>query len=414
MVPITDASKAQNTRIVSANTTGLSNSKEKDKQPEVYVFTVSPISVLLQPKTQITFEFSSNSPNAGNISENLSCTSLVGNDRKDRTVFECNLKGQFIDPFLQFTENTVFFKYIWQKGVPIEPLSKEIEISCVALLPANFLLKCTPPFSINRERFALEPGQSESLRIDFDPGHKYDKTSGQAVQKLQIIHQDHPQKDNIELIGEVCFPNLKMETSIVDFGCILNDTTKKVYMKMTNCSILDVVYDWNFVEEVIMGDESADTGDNINQIFDILPVMGKLKPGETETVEFLYHASEGQKHTAIAVCKVDGGPDYEITLNGESSIVTYQLSRYSINFGDIPYNESSAQEFFIENIGKVPFEYSINLDTLQRPGILEVFPAQGKVGASEKAKISMKITPGIPDYLEEVIRSKLLITIRFC
>ena len=85
-------------------------------------------------------------------------------------------------------------------------------------------------------------------------------------------------------------------------------------------------------------------------------------------------------------------------------MVAYQLSRYSVHFGEIPYNESSMQEFFIENIGKVPFEYTINLDTLQRPGILEVSPAQGKVAAAEKAKISMKITPGIPDYLEEVIQ----------
>lgn len=407
LIPIVDPSKTQNTRIVSANTTGLSNNKDKDKQPENFVFTVNPVTVLLQPKTQITFEFSCNSTTAGNISENITCTSLVGNERKDRVVFECNLKGQFIDPFLQFTENTVFFKYVWQKGVPIEPLTKEIEITCVALLPANFLLKCTPPFSINRERYALEPGQSESLRVDFDPGHKYDKTSGQAVQKLQIIHTDHPQKDNIELIGEVCFPNLKMETTTVDFGCILNDTTKKVYMKMTNCSILDVIYDWNFIEEINMGEDVPESSDPINQLFDILPVKGKLSPGETETVEFSYHSGEGSRHTAIAVCSVEGGPDYEVILTGESSVVNYQLSRYSINFGDIPYNESSVQEFFVENIGKVPFEYSINLDTLQRPGILEVTPAQGKVGASEKAKISMKITPGVPDYLEEVIQVEI-------
>jgi Flagellar-associated PapD-like len=407
LVPILDSSKIQNTRVVSANTTNISNNKDKDKAPEVYVFSVNPITVLLQPKTQITFEFFANSSSAGNISENLTCTSLVGSERKEKIVFECNLKGQFIDPFLQFTENTVFFKYVWQKGMPIEPLSKEIEITCVALLPANFLLKCTPPFSINKERFELEPGQSKSLRIDFDPGHKYDKTSGQTIQKLQIIHQDHPQKDTIELIGEVCFPNLKMETTNIDFSCILNDTTKKVYMKMTNCSILEVIYNWNFVQEIIMGEEPTENSENINQLFDILPVKGKLRPGESETVEFLYHASSGLKHKALAVCDVDGGPEYEINLTGESSEVNYSLSRYAINFGDIPYNESSVQEFFVENKGKVPFEYSINLDSLKRPGILEVAPAQGKVGASEKAKVSIKITPGIPDSLEEVIEVEI-------
>jgi len=27
-----------------------------------------------------------------------------------------------------------------------------------------------------------------------------------------VIHLDHPHRDNIELIGELCFPNLTFET----------------------------------------------------------------------------------------------------------------------------------------------------------------------------------------------------------
>lgn len=416
LVPVSDNNNTKQTyRGNSANnTSGVSNSKEKDKGPEVYIFNVSPVAILLQPKTQITFEFTANSTVAGILSEKLICTSLVGNERKDKIIYECQLKGQFIEPFLQFSENLLHFKYVWEKGIQIEPLSKNLEITCVSLLPTNFLLKCSPPFNISRERFSLEPGQSESLRVDFDPGHKYDRISGKALQKLQIIHQDHPQKDNIELIGEVCFPNVKLEATVVDFGCILNDTTKKIYMKMTNNSILDVNYDWAFVEEVVVDDhrlaldssrENASTVDSaVNQYYDILPVMGHLAPGESETIEFVYHSQSGIKHVATAMCAVEGGPEYEVTLIGESSNVGYQLSKYSIDFGNIPFNESSPQEFFIENPGKVPFEYVISLEKLTRPGVIEIMPSQGKVGAGEKAKITVKVTPGIPDTVEEIIQ----------
>lgn len=41
---------------------------------------------------------------------------------------------------------------------------------------------------------------------------KTDRISGLNNGKLQIIHLDHPHRDNIELIGELCFPNLTFET----------------------------------------------------------------------------------------------------------------------------------------------------------------------------------------------------------
>ena len=50
------------------------------------------------------------------------------------------------------------------------------------------------------------------VRIDFDPGMKTVRISGLNNGKLQVIHLDHPHRDTIELIGELCFPNLTFET----------------------------------------------------------------------------------------------------------------------------------------------------------------------------------------------------------
>lgn len=55
-------------------------------------------------------------------------------------------------------------------------------------------------------------------------------------------------KDSVDLIGTVCYPNLTFEQSAIDFGCIQNNASKKIYMAMTNTSELTVAYNWVFVE----------------------------------------------------------------------------------------------------------------------------------------------------------------------
>lgn len=154
----------------------------------------------------------------------------------------------------------------------------------------------------------------------------------------------------------------------IDFGCILNDTSKKKYLTLTNISEMAVNYEWSFLEEEIttlntmkQEEESKKKKGKkgkvlpINEVFDILPVSGILMPGQTETVEFTFYSGHGLTYNGIAVCSVDGGPDYEVPIVGESSFVSYKLSATELDYGEIPYNESSAKEFFIENIGKVPF-----------------------------------------------------------
>jgi len=100
---------------------------------------------------------------------------------------------------------------------------------------------------------------------------------------------------------------------------------------------------------------------------------------------------------------VDGGPDYEVPILGESSFVDFKLSTHELDYGEIPYNESSSKEFFIENIGKVPFEFSINLSTVSRPGIIECSHMSGKVIAGERFKVVVKFFPGVPDNIDEML-----------
>lgn len=80
----------------------------------------------------------------------------------------------------------------------------------------------------------------------------------------------------------------------IDFGCILNDTSKRKYLVLTNISEMPVSYEWSFLEEENLSQLNAvqEEDENvskkkkrkpkilpINEVFDILPVSGRLMPG---------------------------------------------------------------------------------------------------------------------------------------
>lgn len=207
----------------------------------------------LPEKHGILFQFKAYSVKKGKISETFWLNSQAGNERKTNTLYVTNVEGEFILPNLIFSERRLFFKYSWEKNVPFMPISKNLELSCGSQLPVNFMLKVTPPFSINQEEFALLPGKSAAVRVDFDPGQKVDRVSGKQPGKLQVVHKDHPHREVVELEGETCFPNIKLDTTLINFGSILNDTSKKVLINMENVSEMPLHYEWTFVEEELVG-----------------------------------------------------------------------------------------------------------------------------------------------------------------
>ena len=140
---------------------------------------------------------------------------------------------------------------MWEKGIPAMPITKPLTISNTGDLATSITLKISPPFSCNTEVLTLPPKKEETIEIDFDPGMKQDRLSGESISKLQITHKGHPQKDFVELIGEVCYPNLSINPPKIGFGCILNDTSKKQYITMTNISEMICAYDWSFLEEEV-------------------------------------------------------------------------------------------------------------------------------------------------------------------
>lgn len=219
-------------------------------------------------------------------------------------------------------------------------------------------MKIDPPFSCNTEKLNLAPEKTESIEIEFDPGMWQERVSENITRKLTILHDNHPHRDIVQLCGEVCFPNLQILPPDIHFGCILNDTSKKKYLTLTNISQMPVSYEWSFLEEETTSLSSRPAIEEkkkgkkrkklpINEVFDILPVSGTLDRGQTETVEFTFYAGNQLPYSGIAIASVDGGPDYRVQIDGESSNVDFHIPETELDYGEIPFNESSTQTFTV-------------------------------------------------------------------
>ncbi|KAG2522693.1 hypothetical protein BBO99_00005426 [Phytophthora kernoviae] len=224
--------------------------------------------------------------------------------------------------------------------------------------------------------------------------------------KVLVSYTGHPQKDSVELLGDISFPNLAFDTTTIDFGCTLNDTQKAIVMNVTNVSKVDTSFRWVFIEdekETLPTAIAKKPYIPTNQVFDILPIRGLLKPNESEKIEFVYYGHANRRFKSTVACEIDGGPEYELTLLGEASSLVYKLDKQSLEFGQVLYNKTEDRDFSLLNIGKVPFSFSILADNVARGRMLEVAPTSGKIAPTEKQKILVRLRPGIPEYFEETL-----------
>jgi hypothetical protein len=271
-------------------------------------------------------------------------------------------------------------------------------------LPLDFVLKAQIPYSLDNYEHSLAPEESTTINIEFDPGYKSDRQSHKIPSALTAVYRGHPQRDNIALAGDINFPNLDFEYTVINFGCVLNDTTKTMLVKVTNSSTVDTAFSWSFVEDEEQARASATSKKPyvpVNQVFDILPIRSYLKPGESEDIEFVYYGHSNRRFKGLTVCEVEGGPEYEISLLGEASQVGFKLDHSLLDFGKVLYNKSEEREFCIINTGKVAFNFSISTHLVSRPDLFDISVPSGKVFPHEKQKIMVKFKPGLPEKIFE-------------
>ncbi|KAH8054149.1 hypothetical protein JL720_14520 [Aureococcus anophagefferens] len=347
-------------------------------------FTVVPEEVELRPRTAAIFTFRGYSTHKGLLEEKMVCETRVHKEKQSKPVFYTTVKADVIEP-------------------------------------PRFLRR--RPASVDAWEHTLEPDEETTVRVDFDPGYKGDRQSQKLDTRLTVAYHQHPQRDSVGLVGEINFPNLHFEYSVVNFGCILNDTTMTMRVRVTNCSKVETAFSWAFLEDEEASKATSTTKKPyipINQVFDILPIRSRLKPGEVEDVDFIYYGHAGRKFKGTCLCEVEGGPEYNIVLLGEASTVGYKLDRASLDFGNVLYTKSEDLEFNIVNTGKVAFPFTISLgksldlagllakrDDDEPPAVgsasdvLEVHPTTGRVAANDKQTIVVRLKPGLPETFRE-------------
>eukprot|EP00063_Salmo_salar_P029727 XP_014004562.1 PREDICTED: hydrocephalus-inducing protein homolog isoform X1 [Salmo salar] len=147
----------------------------------------------------------------------------------------------------------------------------------------------------------------------------------------------------------------------------------------------------------------------VEEVFDILPIYGVLEPGESQLVSFSFYGHADISGQVLALCEVEEGPTYEITLKGEASLVTYSLNRTEIDFGLQLFDHVAEAEITLRNTGKVGFQFSALLgekDVCEdpRPGHPLVIPKMGYIEANAEQKLSVYYLPGVPEVFHKTFQ----------
>ncbi|ESO91099.1 hypothetical protein LOTGIDRAFT_122343, partial [Lottia gigantea] len=141
---------------------------------------------------------------------------------------------------------------------------------------------------------------------------------------------------------------------------------------------------------------------SVEEIFDILPLYGTLQPGDTEQITLTFYGHADIWGQVKALCEVEGGPNYELTLTGEASLVEYSFDTKDIDFGKLMYDNVGSAEITLINTGKVGFNFTgLNMDPSlakhPKPGHPIMIPHTGYIEPLSEQKIVVKFLPGVPE-----------------
>ncbi|XP_078527074.1 hydrocephalus-inducing protein homolog isoform X2 [Lissotriton helveticus] len=494
------------------STTGnKSKNSSQNLEPSTRIFSLSPFRMELNPgqSIDVVLEGSTDSPKL--VKERLICHAIIGKHSGKELIMSVEVTCEFIAPILHLSAKQLSFYVEKLPGQELIPKYEPLILKNISSLPLSIFLSLKEPFSVcdteNQEIQAdvqpavLDIGAERELSIKFDPIFADKLQSRVAEEVLTIQYAEHPHKDYVALRGEVHFPNLHFQTTVVDFGCILNDTEVVRHVQMTNYSPLPVHYRWSFLmddwesfirftpgepklpfgsvlymdlesgEEHEEAEESDVLSENIatvkpseeskltmeepsqlgetaqeptvekskkefrcgpdvftpspelhqmhlalpqeeqhlitgvEEVFDILPLYGMLQPGESQQLSFTFFGHSGIRAQVKALCEVEGGPTYEITLRGEASLVCYELDKRELDYGLQPFDHVAETEFLLKNSGKVSFEFVVvnNIQAFKEnppPGAPLIVPSSGYIDSGGEQLMKVYYFPGVPEVFD--------------
>ena len=387
----------------------FSQTKPKIDDKANFSFKITPDQTTIQSQESVEFKFTVMCNKTTNFYIDLQIHTQIGKARHD--LFKPRLKGVFIKPSLTFSKQLLEFKHVHdseneekilnEEGslVPSQELltsvSNDFIITNTSKLPLSLILDCPEPFSISENMFRLDTQQSKDLRVIFDPKFKTDFISETVNRKLIVALEGLPQKFNVNLKGMIVFPNLEFTPSgSIDFGSMLMNTEQTKDIELKNPTDLPVNLTWELLP-------SKTLPQDISSIFDIYPTRATIAPHSSDATHVSFYAKGNPKsanayYEGIAVCHIEGGPEYTIPIKGGSANIMYQIEPNNISFGQQNYLTPLSSTINFTNTCDVPINYTIKIPKACKFNSISFTPPEGQLAAGQALKIEMNILTGSP------------------
>ncbi|KAI9141433.1 hypothetical protein BKA69DRAFT_1166800 [Paraphysoderma sedebokerense] len=368
---------------------------ENNQTKAVSYFEVTPSRFVLNSGEKQIVTIKGFSGVARHHQEKLVCQGTVEKDSIRRQIVESHISANFIDPKIEVVPSVLNFTcaFVDEKQLP---LIQTLTLKNVTPLSFSVQLRCHQPFQILNESsdIAFEPEKEIKIPVQFDPSLLLKDPSMKGKSKLLISYMGHPQRSYIDLKSHVSFPEIRLEKLEVDFGWAPPNVKICSSCSITNISDLQLSYSWYFLSDEI----NIETQDTEEQTFDILPSLGILAPGETQTLQLTFHSGKNGRYRRKAICDVLNGPKYTLTLQGGTSAVGYDLSSQELDFGSQQYQTVAEKTLALSNNGTITLQYSIviprNSDLFHK---VLISPPNGNILPGNKQIFKVWYAPCIPE-----------------
>nr|XP_032813560.1 hydrocephalus-inducing protein homolog isoform X3 [Petromyzon marinus] len=158
-------------------------------------------------------------------------------------------------------------------------------------------------------------------------------------------------------------------------------------------------------------DEGKVPSTGLQEVFDILPLYGQLQPGESQAVTVSFFGHAGLRARATALCRVVGGPTYEISLLGEAADMSYQLSTTEVDYGKVLFDRVAEVEITLRNTGSVGFWFTGPGEAQGMEGLASgvpyISPHTGFVGAATEQIVRVLLLPGVPEPFQHAVALRI-------
>ena len=211
------------------------------------VWRIEPERATVPPKSSMVFTLVGISEFEGEMQETLVCKNTAGNAKEvTGEVMIIHASASVSLPLLDFSASTLGFDYSHDPDVPCEPERRPLTMRNVSELPLTFELRPSGPFSVDKADWILDPGEAGTAAVTFDPDYRGDRRSHEVRNTLKVVYADNPHVDEVAMGADIRFPNLDVSASAIDFGSVLNDTTKRETFTVTNSGHVPARYEWVF------------------------------------------------------------------------------------------------------------------------------------------------------------------------